>query len=174
MIASAVGSTATKPGTSGAKGACLDSCGVADSEPYVRPWKPRCTETMVPPRLGLARDLERRLVGLGAGVGEVDLAAQRGLGQALGQAQPRLGVEEVADVDQALGLLADRRDDGRVAVPEAVDGQAGLEVEVLVALVVPQPRALAADELDAQARVGGDQVVALEQPAGPARVIPRA
>ena len=43
-IASAVGSTATKPGTSGANGACLDSCGVADSEPYVRPWKPRCTD----------------------------------------------------------------------------------------------------------------------------------
>ena len=50
----------------------------------------------------------------------------------------------------------------RVAVPEAVDGQAGLEVEVLVALVVPQPRALAADELDAHPRVGGDEVVALE------------
>ena len=52
-IASAVGSTATKPGTSGANGACLDSCGVADSEPYVRPWKPRCTETMVPRGLAL-------------------------------------------------------------------------------------------------------------------------
>ena len=31
--ACAVGSTARKPGTSGANGACLDSCGVADSEP---------------------------------------------------------------------------------------------------------------------------------------------
>ncbi len=66
-------------------------------------------------------------------------------------------------MDEALGLLADRRDDGRVAVPEAVDGQAGLEVEVLVALVVPQARALAADELDPETRVGGDLMVALEQ-----------
>ena len=57
MIAAAVGSTATKPGTSGAKGACLDSCGVADSEPYVRPWNPRCTETMVPCGLALRATL---------------------------------------------------------------------------------------------------------------------
>ena len=35
--ACAFGATETKPGTSGANGACLDSCGVADSEPYVRP-----------------------------------------------------------------------------------------------------------------------------------------
>ena len=48
-----VGATATKPGTSGANGACLASCGVADSAPYVRPWKPRCTETIVPPGLAL-------------------------------------------------------------------------------------------------------------------------
>ena len=33
VIASAVGSTARKPGTSGANGACLDSCGVAESAP---------------------------------------------------------------------------------------------------------------------------------------------
>ncbi len=30
---------ARNPGTSGANGACLDSCGVADRAPYVRPWK---------------------------------------------------------------------------------------------------------------------------------------
>ena len=48
-MASAVGGTATNPGTSGAKGACLLSCGVADSAPYVRPWKARWTDTIVPP-----------------------------------------------------------------------------------------------------------------------------
>ena len=31
--AAGVASTARKPGTSGANGACFDSCGVADSEP---------------------------------------------------------------------------------------------------------------------------------------------
>ncbi len=40
--------TGMKPGTSGAKGACLDSWNVADSAPYVRPWKPPCSTTMSP------------------------------------------------------------------------------------------------------------------------------
>ena len=42
----------------------------------------------------------------------------------------------------------DRRDDPRVAVADAVTEMPAEEVEVLVALVVPQPRPLAADELD--------------------------
>ena len=37
------------PGTSGAKGACLVSCGVADSAPMVRPWKPPSRTTKRPP-----------------------------------------------------------------------------------------------------------------------------
>jgi hypothetical protein len=41
-------------------------------------------------------------------------------------------------------------------------GDAGEEVEVLVALVVPQPRALAAHELDRVARIGVHERVALE------------
>ena len=52
-------------------------------------------ETIVAPRLGLARDLERRLVGLGARVGEVHLAAQRatrpGAGPAAAPARCRRG-----------------------------------------------------------------------------------
>ncbi len=39
----------------------------------------------------------------------------------------------------------------------------GEEVEVLVALVVPQPAALPADELDRVAGVGRDRVLALER-----------
>ena len=60
-------------------------------------------------------------------------------------------------------LLADRGDDGRVAVAERVDRQAALEVEVLGALGVPQPRALAAHERDRRARVGRHEVLALER-----------
>ena len=41
--------TTLKPGTSGANGACLASCGVADSAPMVRPWKPRSMTTNSPP-----------------------------------------------------------------------------------------------------------------------------
>ncbi len=41
--------TTEKPGTSGANGACLASCGVADSAPIVRPWKPPSITTKLPP-----------------------------------------------------------------------------------------------------------------------------
>src|SRR5579875_1314422 len=49
--ASAAGSfsATTKPGTSGANGACLDSWGVADSAPKVRPWKASRRTTISPP-----------------------------------------------------------------------------------------------------------------------------
>ena len=51
--------------------------------------------------LRLARELDRRLVGLGAGVGEVHLAAQRATRPAAAASRSRrLGVEEVADVHQ--------------------------------------------------------------------------
>jgi len=114
--------------------------------------------------LGLARDLQRRLVGLGAGVGKVHPAAQRALGQPLGQRHRGLGVDEVADVNQLRRLLGDRAHDGGVAVAQRADRQAGLEVQVLVALVVVEQRALAAHELHGHPHVGGDQVLALERP----------
>ena len=66
-------------------------------------------------------------------------------------------------MDQALRLLGDRRDDGRVAVAERVHREAGLEVEILDPLGVPEPRALAAHELDGHPRVGADDVLALER-----------
>ena len=68
--------------------------------------------------------------------------------QALGQAHRGLGVEEVADVHQPPDLLAHGLDDARVAVAEVRHRDAAQEVEVLVALGVPQARALAAHELD--------------------------
>ena len=41
--------TTLNPGTSGAKGACFSSWGVAESEPIVRPWKPPSSTTKSPP-----------------------------------------------------------------------------------------------------------------------------
>jgi hypothetical protein len=73
-----------------------------------------------------------------------------------------LRVVEVPDVHQAPRLLAYRLDERRVAVPELHDGDSGQEVEVLVPLVVPEPRALAAHELDRVAGVGRHHRVALE------------
>ena len=63
----------------------------------------------------------------------------------------------------ASGLLGDRRHVGRVAVADLDHGDAGEEVQVLVAVGVPQPRALAAHELDLVARVRRHDVVALER-----------
>ena len=110
----------------------------------------------------LAGDLDRALVGLGAGVGEEDPAAEARLGEALGEAHHRLGVEEVGDVHQAAGLLAHGLDHGGVAVADRADRDPGEEVEVLLALGVPEQGALAADELDRRAPVGPHQVALLE------------
>ena len=56
----------------------------------------------------LAHELDRRLVGLGAGVAEEHGPAQRARRQALGQRAVRLGVEEVGDVHQPPDLLLHR------------------------------------------------------------------
>ena len=56
--------------------------------------------------LGLARHLDRGLVGLGPGVGEVHAAAERGLREPPRQLGAGRAVKEVADVDQRRGLLA--------------------------------------------------------------------
>ena len=84
-----------------------------------------------------------------------------------GQPQPGLGVEEVADVDQALGLLADRRDDraggsargsstarpvrkSRYSLPSSSHSRA------------PSPRT----NSTRQPRVGGDEVRRARAPGG--------
>src|SRR5438045_2283737 len=109
-----------------------------------------------------ARELDRALVGLGAGVADEDLAAEGDLREALRQAQLRRRVEQIADMDQRLRLACDGVDDTRMAMAELRDRDAGEEVEVLVAVRVPEARCLAADELDRIAAVGRHQVVALE------------
>ena len=155
--------TTLKPGTSGANGACFDSCGVADSAPIVRPWKPPSMHHELAAGAALARELERALDRLGAGVAQEHPAAEREVGQPLRQPHARLRVEEIPHVHQPAGLLAHRVDHRRVAVAELRDRDAREEVEVLVALVVPQARALAPHELDGIPGVGGHERVALER-----------
>ena len=113
-------------------------------------------------RAALAGELERALDRLGAGVAQEHAAAEREVGEPLGEAHAGLGVEEVAHVHQPPGLVAHRLHHARVAVAELRHRDAREEVEVLVALVVPEPRALAAHELDGVARVGVHERVALE------------
>ena len=65
---------------------------------------------------------------------------------------------------QPAGLLAHRLDHGRVAVADRADRDPGEEVEVLLAVGVPEQRPLAADEVDRRPLVGPHQVALLERP----------
>ena len=110
----------------------------------------------------LARELDRALRRLRARVAEEDLAAEARLAQALGQAQRGLGEEQVGRAGERTGLLLDRGDDPRVTVAGVVDREPGEEVQVLLAVRVPQPRALAAHELDLRAQVRRHRVARLQ------------
>ena len=99
---------------------------------------------------GAAGHLERRLVGLGAGVGEEDPPGPPGERRAA--ARPAgSGARRRTSWRRAPGgdLGRDRLDDGRVGVAEGVDGDAGEQVEVAVAVgvpdVAPSPRTKASD-----------------------------
>jgi hypothetical protein len=65
-------------------------------------------------------------------------------------------------VEQRAGLVGHRLGDRRVGVPERDRREAGEEIEVLLALAVPQPRALAPHERDRLPAVGLHHVVVVE------------
>src|SRR5581483_9097586 len=105
----------------------------------------------------LARPLERGLDRLRAGVAEERVRAAEAVGQALGEVLHRLGRVQVRHVPEALELRPRRRERPRVAVAEADDGDAGEQVEVALAVVGDEPRALAVHERDREARVCREQ-----------------
>ncbi len=94
----------------------------------------------------LARQLNRRFVRLRAAVLEVDAVHAGVLNEQLSRLHLRHREEDVGDVDKRLGLVRQRLDDDRVAVAQAVGGDALEEVEVCLAGVVPDSRAFAADQ----------------------------
>ena len=149
-------------GVQGGEGAAVERAEGADDD-------------VAAPAAEAAGQLERALVGLGAGVGEEHLAAQAsvlgpaGLADAeeavegLGHLPARLGAEQVGHVEQRLGLLVQRLGDRGVAVPEAGDGEAREEVEVPAAVAVPHPGPLAAHELQRRRPVGRHERAAVER-----------
>ena len=66
-------------------------------------------------------------------------------------------------MQQRARLVGDRVGDRRVRVPERGDREPAEEVEVLLALAVPQLHALAAHERDRQTAVGLHDVLGVER-----------
>ena len=102
-----------------------------------------------PGAAGAAGQLEGGLVGLRAGVAEEDARvvapAEEG-DQALGERHLRLGGEEVGDVAEGRELGRHRLHQRGVRVAEGVDGDAGQQVDVLLAVGVPDVGALSPHE----------------------------
>ena len=101
----------------------------------------------------LARQLQRRLVGLRTAVTEKDLASLAGDFREKGvdlngrATCVRVG-EEVADMQQRVGLTGDRLGDDGVRMTQRGDGEPAQKIEVSLAVGVPQLGALAPCEHD--------------------------
>ena len=117
-----------------------------------------------------ARQLERGIVGLGAGVGEQHPGLGAGadeVAEPLGEPDDGLVRGEVAGVPEQGQLAGDGLDDGGVRVAEHVDGDAAHEVEVAAPVDVPDAGALAAGEHDGRgAVVGHERAVPAALPGG--------
>ncbi len=115
-------------------------------------------DLVLPVAAPLAGELQRGLVGLGAGVGEEDLAAaaQEPVERGRQRAVVLVG-EQVRDVHQLAGLPSERVGHLRVGVAERGDGQAPQEVEVAPAVGVVQLRAAPVHELDRGRRIGAHE-----------------
>ena len=105
-----------------------------------------------------ADELDRRLVGLGAGTAEESLAAEAPLGEEPGPFPLGLGVPGIGDRDQPRDLVLHRLHDRRRAVAEEVASPAGEEIEVLAPLGIPDLRSGPALEADREALVVGDDI----------------
>ena len=91
------------------------------------------------------RELDRAFVGLGAAVAEKDLIEAGRIGQQTGQLRHRLVVVRGAAVDQPGPLRAQRIEHHAGRVAERVHRPALDEVEIALAVAVPEPRARAPD-----------------------------
>ena len=110
----------------------------------------------------LARELVETLVRLRAGVAEEHLARREVPDDLLRQPALRLVVVKVRDVNHPLRLFDERLGDLRVRMTERADRDAAAEVEVTLAVHVPEVTPLPAREHELEAPVAGHDVF-LEQ-----------
>ena len=108
---------------------------------------------MAADRLALARHLDRRLVGLGARIGEEDQIGEGRLGQPPRQTLAFRDLEEIGGVPELAGLGRQRLDEMRMGMAERGHGDAGAEIEIALARRRRQPAAVAALESDVGSRV---------------------
>ena len=108
----------------------------------------RAALTAVPPR-----QLERRLVGLRARVGEEDAIERRARHERFGEVELGERVVEVRDLDERAGLARNGLGDGGMRMAQHVDGDPGHQVEVLAAGIIGHPAAVAAHQRQGLARV---------------------
>ena len=120
-----------------------------------------------------AGDLEGGLVGLGPGVGQEDPGvvcgpAREGQGdELLGKTDLCGGGEEVRDVSEGGDLGGHGLDDCGMSVPQAVDGNPGQQIGVLLAVGVPEVGPLPAHQDPAGGAEGvHDGVGVAVQPGG--------
>ena len=99
------------------------------------------------------RDLDQRLVGLGAAVAEKH-TARAGAQRQLPREFPLQRIaEQIANVNEFAGLAPHRLHPDRMAVAQRADGDARGEVEVFAALVVPDGASAAANQSQGGTRV---------------------
>ena len=105
-----------------------------------------------------AGELHRRLVRLGAAVAEKDALGERVPAEERRQFHRRRGVVDVRGMEQGRGLGANRFDDRRMAVAQIVDREAGEEVEIALAVGVPELGPAPPDEGDGLTGIDPDLV----------------
>src|SRR6185312_861931 len=97
----------------------------------------------------------------GAGVGEKDAVETGDLSEAERELDGVLGVEEVRRVDEFRGLRGDGAGDRGVVVAKRAYADAGEQVEVVVAVLVAEVDAVAAEKEQRVALVGLQQQLRL-------------
>lgn len=91
----------------------------------------------------MARQFERRLVCLAAGIGEKHAVGKSGINELTRQAQSRFVRKNVAGMPQRFPLRFQRRHQRRMTVPQRGNRDAAGEIDVFFALLIPNPAAYA-------------------------------
>ncbi len=106
-----------------------------------------------------ASELASGFIGFQAAVTEEGLAFEGGAVESFGEFDLRLGVPGVTDVPETVHLSIGGIDEGWMAVTKNSPTEAGEEIEIVVAIGVPEIGALAASHDDGLARVVSDEDV---------------